>query len=391
MSEAMVAQQASYFFLSYAHSPPLTGTSWSEPDRWVKIFFLDLSSSIQRLRSRTLDIAPGYFDQEIPLSDGWRASLARALSRAESFVPLYAPAYFARSWPGREWACFQQRMLNAGIAEPLERFMPVLWVPLKPGENPVGLAKALDLGSAESSYAENGLRAMLRLTPYRKQYLRIVERLATRIIELAEHRMILPSLAPDIDKIRSPFSSVSAAKFAIVVSAPAAWRPFQDGQELSAYAATVAEQLDFAVHVSELAETAEELSERPGIVVIDPSYAADSKRLNMLRRAFTDRPWVVPVLVVNPAGGPSVDKKAQRVRDMLHKIKQSQTDSAQQAVAGVTTLDQFVALMPFLVAEAERQFRRHGPFKRSPGLTGLRPRLSGEGTGVPGDEEDSDD
>jgi hypothetical protein len=282
-------------------------------------------------------------------------------------------------------------MLDAGIVEPLDRFVPVLWVPLRPGENPAGLAKALELGSAESGYAENGLRAMLRLAPYREQYLRIVERLAVRIVELAEHRTVPPSPVPDIDAVRSPFSPVSAARFVIAIAAPVAWRPFADGQELSAYATTAAEQLDFAVHVSELNEADEELNDTPGVILIDPRYAADGRRLDALRRSLTERPWVVPVLVVNLADSPSVDQSAQRVRAMLDKTRQTQTDSMRRAVTGVTTLRQFVALTPFLVAEAERQFRRHGPFKRSPGHTGPRPRLSGEGTSVPADEEDPDD
>jgi len=84
--------------------------------------------------------------------------MSHALSTAEVFVPLYSPGYFARSWPGREWASFERRMTDSGVQNPLERFAPVLWIPLPPGHDETGLTEALELGAGQDGYAENGLR-----------------------------------------------------------------------------------------------------------------------------------------------------------------------------------------------------------------------------------------
>jgi FxsC-like protein len=394
-----VTLQASYFFLSYAHSPPLAGTPQLTHDTWVRTFFRDLSGVVEHLASRQ-GIAPGFFDQAIPLNSDWRASLTQALGTAQVFVPLYSPGYFARSWPGREWACYLERLINAGVKKPLARFAPVLWSPLKPGHEPEGLHQALAVGAPESGYADNGLRAMLRLAPYHQSYLRIVDRLARRIVDLAEGQTIPPSRVPDLDEVRSPFSSDSAAVFAIAVAAPArsampagadpaaygavatAWRPFPGSQRLSLaeYAATIAEQLDFAVLVADLDEAGPRLGASPGVIVIDPWFGRDTSGLEALRKAVQDRPWVLPVLITSSRPDPNEAGLAQRVRAIIDEVQPARTDTARQALDGVESLEQFVALMPFLVAEAERLFLRGGPIERSVAQPGSRPRLGGAPT-----------
>jgi FxsC-like protein len=412
MSEVVIAPdavtvQASYFFLSYAHSPPLAGTPQEPQDQWVRTFFRDLSGAVRRLGSYKHGIAQGFYDQAIPLNSDWRASLAQALSTAQVFVPLYSPAYFARSWPGREWACFRQRLDNAGVRKPQGRFAPVLWSPLKPGHEPEGLPQALAIGAPESEYAENGLRAMLRLAPFHESYLRVVERLARQVVNLAENDTIPASAVPDIDEVSSPFSAGSAAVFVVAVAAPArsarpasgdragygatgtGWRPFPDSQQLSLaeYAATIAEQLDFAVLIADLKEAETTLDVNPGVILIDPLSAHDSGTLDALAVAVHDRPWILPVLVANPGVNPNEAELAHRVRAILGKAQPARTDTGRQAVAGVESLEQFVALLPFLIAEAERQFLRRGPIARSVARPG-DPRRLGD---VRTDEEDRDD
>ncbi|HEY1623085.1 MAG TPA: TIR-like protein FxsC [Streptosporangiaceae bacterium] len=400
-----VPLRASYFYLSYAHSPPLAGSPQLTHDQWVRTFFHDLSDAVHRLGSQHRGIAPGFFDQDIPLNSDWRASLTQAMSTAQVFIPLYAPGYFSRSWPGREWASFKRRLINAGVKKPLGRFAPVLWIPLKPGDEPEGLPQALAIGASESAYADNGLRAMLRLTPYRESYFRVVERLARQVVNLAESDTIPPSLAPDIDMVRNPFSSASAAVFAVAVAAAdrggssaaadagsgtavSGWRPFPGAQRLSLaeYAATIAEQLDFAVQVTVLGEIETRLGANPGVVLVDPWFVNDADGRESLREAVRDRPWIMPVLVTNSGGDPKETELAQRVRAILDGVQPPHTDTARQAVAGVNSLEQFVALMPFLIAEAERHFLRRGPIERSVARPGSRRRLGGTKT----DEEDSD-
>jgi FxsC-like protein len=394
-----VGLRASYFFLSYAHSPPLAGTPQTAQDQWVRTFFRDLSGAVNRMRSREQEIDPGFLDQELPLGSNWHAANARALSAAAVFVPLYSPGYFARSWPGREWECFRRRMIDAGLENPMERFEPVLWIPLPPGQYHDGLDQALALGAADSEYAANGLLALLRLTPYRESYKRIVDRLARRIVELAEKSPIAPSPVPDIYEVQSPFSpSSSAAVFVVAMAVsrtgnPSAgdrqargvrrvtWRPFPETQELSLaeYTATLAEQLDFAVVAADLDEAKDELAGNPGVLIIDPWYVADEAGLRELRRVAGElKPWNLPVLVVNPGADRREAELAQRVRVILDRSQLVHTEPAAQAIAGVTSLEQFVTLMPFLIAEAERQYLRRGPIIRSVAPPGSRPRLLGD-------------
>src|SRR5580658_4428172 len=113
-AQARAMADSSYFFLSYAHSPPLAGNQPADTDQWVRNFFDDLTAAVQR-HSQAPANSPGFLDQDLPLYRGWKASLTRALSTAETFVPLLSPGYYTRSWPGREWACFEARLRNAKL------------------------------------------------------------------------------------------------------------------------------------------------------------------------------------------------------------------------------------------------------------------------------------
>lgn len=407
-SPNLSGQHSSYFFLSYAHSPPLAGTLQTNPDQWVRTFFRDLTDLVERQISPGSRLAPGFFDQDIPFSANWKAMLTRALSTAEVFVPLYSPGYFARSWPGREWACFSRRLTDAGYTEPERRLVPVLWIPLHGQQKQPGLQDALALGASEPAYAENGLRALLRLAPYQASYRLILARLAERIVNLAETEPIGPSPAPDIDEVPSAFHpGAEAAVFVIAVAAPAFadlpgdrdpagygnsnldWRAYPDDQELPLleYAAQVAEQLDFAVATADIADINEESGEprrlsgdSPGVILIDPWFVADDHGVRALESLIRDLPsWVLPVLVLDSLPDARAANLADRVRAILSGADVVRTETARVAIRGVSSLKEFVSLMPILVAEAERQFLRRGPVQRYTARPGSRPRLAGGG------------
>ncbi len=399
------AQRSSYFFLSYAHSPPLAGTLQADPDQWVRTFFRDLTDSVERHASPQRRLAPGFFDQEIPVGVDWKASLNRALGTAEVFVPLYSPGYFARSWPGREWACFAKRLAQVGMSDPMRRFAPVLWIPLLSEHEPPGLHQALALGEFDPAYAENGLRAMLRLPPYQASYRLIVDRLAARIVELAEHERLGPSAAPNIDRVLSEFHpGDDVAVFAVAVAAPALadlpvgrdplgygdrstdWRAYPADQELplAEYAAQVAEQLDFAVDVTGVEESPKLARNRPGVILVDPWFAAHDRGLNMLRSLVREMPaWVLPLLVLDPLANEHAIQLADKARSILGRARAADTQTAERAINGVSSLKEFVTLMPILVTEAERQYLRHGPFPRSKAGPAFWPRLTAEQTSRP--------
>jgi FxsC-like protein len=375
---------SSYFFLSYAHSPPLAGSLHADPDQWVRRFFEDLTAAVRRLALAPTQ-ASGFFDQDLPLFPGWKASLTHALSTAEVFVPLLSPGYYTRSWPGREWACFDQRLADAGLtrSERQRRFAPVLWIPV-PGDQDrwPGLREALALGGGETPYAENGLRALLRLAPYRASYQSVVERLAGQIAFLAEAAPLAPSSAPPFGDIPSAFEPTpDAARFAVAVAAPkatdlpfgrdsagyaergVAWRAYPDDQELplAEYAAQIAEQLDFAVMVAGIEDPHMPVDDQPGIVLIDPWLAANERGADAFAEYVRRLPsWVLPLLVLDPDAGQRGNELADRIRDILGQSA-VRTDPASYAVRGVRSLKEFVTLMPILVTEAGRQFLRRSP------------------------------
>ncbi len=384
MSEAAErARGGPYFFLSYAHSPPLEVYQQEDQDRWVGRFFRDLNAAVRRYASPGSGLSAGFFDQEIPLSSDWKASLNQALGTAEVFVPLYSPGYFARSWPGREWACFHQRVTQAGIAAPLRRFVPVLWVPLSGQQDAPGLRDALAYSASVPEYAENGLRALLRLRPYRDSYMAVVQQLAKRIVVVAEESQLAPSDATDIDELKSPFAPEAAsATFMVAVVAPTArnvpagsdpsnygdkitdWRPFPQHQRLplAEYAKAVAERLDFAVMVTEIAKTGDRVTSWPGVILIDPWFNSDPAGFRILKSALSNLPpWVLPLLVPSSPEDLRLCELAEQVEGILQGPDSARTSEGRRVPGAVSSLQGFVSAMPVLVAEAERQYLRHGP------------------------------
>src|SRR5690242_13750015 len=102
-----------YFVVSYAHSPTISEDA--DADRSVSTFFRDLESMVRRYASRRSGPIQGFFDQRVIPGLGWKESLSQALSAAQVFVPLYSDGYFTKSLPGREWECFRQRIVLAGV------------------------------------------------------------------------------------------------------------------------------------------------------------------------------------------------------------------------------------------------------------------------------------
>jgi FxsC-like protein len=390
-------KRGSYFYLSYAHASPLAGVLQGDPDPWVNRFFHDLTAAVGRLADPASGLTPGFVDQEMPVDADWTAELNRALSTAEVFVPLYSPPYFARSWPGKEWACFRDRLALVGIDDPVQRCAPVLWVPLPYDQSPPGLDQAMALGAAEPAYAENGLRALLRLTPYRASYDHVVGRLARRIVDLAELDTLTPSPAPDLATVPSAFlPGDSRAVFAVAVAAPPAgelatrrdragygvsstdWRAFPEEQKLSLadYAGLVAEQLDFAVTVADFGQL-RSLPTGPGVLLVDPWLAGSQQKLAELRTLTAQLPpWIIPLLVFGSGSGDRAAALADDVRGALGESARRTTETAQRAISGVETLGDFVSLMPVLVAEAERQYLRLGPVRYTRPKSGSRPMLT---------------
>lgn len=389
-----------YFFLSYARSDPLAGNPREgNPDKLVERFFADLTEAVRRHASRRADLVTGFYDQEIPAESNWKQFLSRVLGAAQVFVPLYSPGYLKMSWPVLELACFWRRAELAGV-NPLRRCVPVLWTPLTPqpgAQEPPGLRDALKLGGSEPDYAKEGLRALLKIRSYNVAYQGVVDVLAKQIVTLAEGAPIEPSEVPDIDEVKSKSLPPRLAVFGIQTIALAAestardpeargaygtdstqWRPFPEQElPLAEYASQVAERFDFEAHVSGIENERETSASRPGLLLIDPWFIADDAGRARLAAAVDQLPsWVLPLVVLSRPDDDRTRELAGEVHDMLIDGGAARTDSGRRAALGVGSLREFIAIIPVLVAEAERQYlRNHGGRVRSPGPAAMRPVL----------------
>ncbi|MGH3223455.1 MAG: TIR-like protein FxsC [Streptosporangiaceae bacterium] len=370
----------SYFFLSYAHSNPMVGFPGTDTDLWVRKFFGDLVTAVRRHASRRSEFISGFFDQQIPVGSDLKESLREALSVAEVFVPLYSASYLATSWPGREWACFHQRVMRAGVANPGRRIVPVLWSPLTEAQHLRGLDEALALGADQPDYVENGLQALLKISPYHDVYERIVNQVARRIVLLVEQSPIGPSEAPDFDQVESAFMpEPQLPVFVIETAAPTAqtvaagrdlrgyggtsieWRPFTEQElPLAEHARQVAERFDFKAEVTAIKTVRDPGIRRPGIILIDPWFMASETGQAVLKSALEKLPqWVLPLLILDQPDDRRAVELVGKVRDALGDAGALSTDSSRRAARGVSSLDDFVAIVPDLVTEAERQYLRN--------------------------------
>jgi FxsC-like protein len=405
---------APYFFLSYARSDPLAGNPEEDPNEPVETFFADLNAAVRRHASVDGADVGGFLDRDMPPGSDWKQFITRALSAAQVFVPLYSVAYLANSWPGRELTCFKERVKVAGGLDPIRRLVPVLWAPLAGVKYPPGLREALD-SVTEPDYADNGLWALLRLRPYHELYQAMVDRMGAQIVEIAERdpiEPVQPEQVGDIEKAPSAFPADRPLPvFSIEIAAPTAadapvqavvkasqitdvqtygdtpedWRPFP-GQELplAEYARQLIRRFDFEARVEDFGAEGDPAGRRPGIIVIDPAFIAEETGQAALQAVADTLPrWVLPLVVVAPDDEPTRNLAA-RVLDILPKARALATDSLGRASRGVKSLDEFVAIVPVLVAEAERQyFRNRSSRASSPGSL-RRPRLGQtEGPDVP--------
>ena len=375
---------ARYFFLSYPRLPPLPPVPGADvadpPDEWVRAFYRDLAAATAA-QATARPLRPGFLDlgtlPDMPAGER-RAALVEALSSAAAFVPLLAPEYLRRSWPGREWASFERRVERGGVADPMQRFVPVLWVPLAPGEQPPGLAMALSLAPGAGPYAENGLRALLRMTRYRGLYLRIVREIAARVVSLAEESPLAPSSARDPEHAESELGKeAKGLAFAVVVAAPGGVAGEERDTRLAAYAGLVAERLGFVVARPEFEKCGEIFRRAPGVVLIDPRGFADAHTRGELRTTVGDLPsWVVPVI----GGEDHGTGETTAIRILVEKAYNPGTyrpDTVRRALRGTDSLREFIQLMPFVISHAEREYLRHGPIQRSVSGHAFRPRLAG--------------
>jgi hypothetical protein len=384
---AMAGQGASaisgrYFFLSYARLPPLPpvpGTDMTDPpDGWVCEFFQDLSDAVSHRAASGSGLRPGFLDMEVSSGPRGRHGLADELGTAEVFVPLLSPHYYRRSWPRTEWASFEQRLREAHVAEPQWRFAPVLWEPLPTSEQPPGLADALSLadGGTVRPYADFGLRALLRLPAYRSHYHQIVGELATRIVSIAEKGPLGPSPMSLYEVDGLPSQGTGDKVFAVVVTGGPGGR---GGAQPAEYARLAAERRSFAVRIADFAQSADQLGQMPGVLLVDPDSVTGDEAWQDLDAKVAGLPsWVLPVIVASRATRDPVDDRW-TLLERSRRSYQRKPDVVRRGLQGVGSLRELLTLMPDLVTYAEREYLRHGPTQRPASRPAPRPRLAGSG------------
>lgn len=364
-----------YFFLSYAKSAPGTSSGNRDTDIWVRSCFDDLSAAVGRLLGRD-PAAVGFVDDLLAPGTTSKATIAEQLGRAEVFVPLYSPGYFLKSWPMRERAVFLERLARAFPGEPeaaRAHVIPVLWLPVTDRGQEAEATAALPLGAGIPEYAENGLRALGRLTAYRDHYHRIIERLAQRIVEVTERRWLPASRTVPFDEVAVPDLPSGETPFVVAVStgrgAMPTWQPYRGTPDvpIAEFAATRAEQQGLAVRIVDRADEMKILDGSPAMILVDPWQPGGAGALDVFRGHL--HRWVTPVLVADrddpryPGDGVALLARAE--------ARLSELGAAR--VYRALDVEQLAKLMPSVVSEARRHFIRRTAVQLPEGPA--RPRL----------------
>ena len=376
-----------YFYLSYAHSPP-TADGVGDVDHWVTTFFHDLCESVAEQAAPDTGWGIGFYDGLLPPGSDWKAALVDALGGAQVFVPLYSPAYLARAWPMKERESFRRRLVAAGAADE-DHLLPVLWTPVPASEDRPELLDALALGTDIPAYGANGVRALRMLSSYRQQYELVRKRNARRIVELAERAPLRPSLAPALDDIAE--SRYGETSFVVAILAPTSedppadrppdayaptsrdWRPFAGAEEVPAaeHAANVAERLGLPTRIVDFTTGGGLLDRHPGLLLIDP-WVLTGRGGGALTAAVNRlHEWATPVILANQNDhgyGARATELADAVTDMLHQAGATRVKRARE-------VEEFIQLLPSLVTEARRQYLRHAEVVPPKGPHVGRPRL----------------
>lgn len=369
-----------YFFLSYARLPPVPPVRGADladpPDEWVREFFTDLSAAVGRQAAAGSVPGLGFLGTADSTSRHWRSGIAEAIGSVEVFVPLLSPDYYRRSWPRKEWASFLQRLRDARVPDPMRRFTPVLWVPLPTGAQAPELDAALSLADDASlePYARYGLAALLRQPAYRSCYEQVVGELATRVVAIAEKAPLWPSAVRIHEAAALLSAGIGGKVFTIFISGGNGNQGM--AASLADYACLMAERLSYAVQVTDLGHDAGPVGPHPGVLLVDRGTVGGDTAVAALDTKIAGLPpWVLPVVVSDWAAPPASVSTISLEKS--HNAYNTRPEIVRRGLDGVGSLQEFVALMPFLVAHAEREYLRHGPIQRAAPRPSSRPGLGG--------------
>ncbi|MFG3710359.1 TIR-like protein FxsC [Micromonospora sp. NPDC047730] len=361
-----VPRRETYFFLSYAHSVPLSAAPRPDTDYWVSRFFQDLAAAVRRGATRTGDLDAGFFDGLVNPGADLRQTLTEALSLTHVFVPLHSPNYFRNAWALGERESFRSRLTRLGPARADRHLLPVLWLPLPSWGDRPETTQALDLvadADDRADYAENGLRALCKLSAYRRQYERVLTALAERIVTVTETQPLPRSRAATLAS-HPVTDSGGPALVVTTLTDHARWRPYAGQHELAVadYVAATAERLGLPTRVVDLAQARALAPGSPTVVLVDAATGAAAAR-----SALAGLPrWVVPLVIA---------AEHERGEPVPESIAGTLQDAGFPRVLPARAIDEFERCAPLLVTEARKQFLRHGPVDPPDGPATPKPSL----------------
>jgi len=383
---------ALYFYLSYARAAPVADKPQADRDLQVRRFYRDLHSAVRRASGRSGGADLGFYDGEVSYQADPLESMAEALGRAEILVPLYSPSYLRTSWTRREHDAYRARLRAQEVEDPAAHILPLLWTPVPAdrrleAEQADELDRAVRIGEGIAEYAAEGLRALCMLRSYVTPYERMIQRIATTIVRIAEGSPMGPAEVPDLDQIVVRPPEDESLVVTVLTTTPAepraaaastlhgtAWHPYAGRPHLpvAEYVAWTAERLGLAARVTEFDDALARAVSSPVVAIVDPTILAQHDGETLLRRAFAGvMSWVRPLVVADRD-----DPYASEVERVLKEA--NSPDGSALVVTRVNGPEQLERVLPSVIVRARQAFLKDALPLQEP-QPPPRPRLTGRG------------
>jgi FxsC-like protein len=374
-----------YFFLSYA--PPLPPRERIRGDYWERVFYHDLLTAVTRQTGLKPPL-PGFAELTLPPGADRQEAVRDALAAAEVFVPLYSPDYLARPEQLSERASFRHKLVNAGQSPDGDHILPVLWSPLHTYGHLAEREHALVVAGDVDDYARNGMSVLCRVHAYRRSYADVLERVAARIVAVAEQTPLRPTEAmplievarPEPDEV--PFLATFIAP--TLSNLPAGnresngygagfenWHPFPGSGPLADDVTDLVQRLHMPIEIREFRPDAGMFLNCPGLLVLDPWILTTASGPEIVRSALGCLQNWVGVVVVVDRSDPAFRDKGSKLLDEVVQILRTAASPAT-----FTDAIGWRRGVPSLVERMRRRYLRDGPSFPPAGPPQAKPRLA---------------
>jgi FxsC-like protein len=413
------ADDAPFFFLSYAHSVRPDGPDPDDPDQLIGRLFKDLCNHISDETGRPAG-SVGFMDRELQPRNEWPWHLSRNLATCRVFVPMYSRRYFQSEHCGKEWAAFRDRARNgsAHASGHVEAILPALWRPFPRKELPEAASEIhFNPGELGQIYAEYGFYGIMKLTRFSDEYEWVAYNLAERILRVTE-RAPDPGPAMDYGALASAFGSAPDTpgdkRLRIIIAAPHRgdlppgrsgdhygqaprdWNPYAPDsvEPLAEHAVVLARRDGFRPELGDLYEQADDLMRDAGpapgaaaVLLIDPWAVLQSHCRPVLARLDElDKPWVQVVVVWNRKDAEMAAAEGELRRALAEampsRLSARGRATSQLAWQGVPSLGDITPALKDAMRHAARQYLKYAQ-GHPPEATGGGPLPGGGSQATP--------